>query len=159
MGILSMAAVSFYGTDPYLMAEKKPSDLLIRKDTEQGVDPRVDLAVERTELALERTQLAWIRTLLSMIGGGFVIDRAMEALHKARLESGQAWVNHGHLTGMIFTGLGTFLMVLVTINYFLRASKLARMKGGKKSFLAPGFLLSALTILIGILLLYFINIS
>jgi putative membrane protein len=141
------------------MEQKKITDHQVRSDAEHDVDPRVDLAVERTELALERTQLAWVRTLLSMIGGGFVIDRALEALHKSRLESGQALVSHGHLTGMIFTGLGTFLMVLVTINYFGRASKLARMKGGKKSFLAPGFLLSVMTILIGSLLLYFMSIT
>jgi len=126
---------------------------------EQDSDPRIDLAIERTELALERTQLAWVRTLLSMIGGGFVIDRAMEALHKARLESGQAWVNHGHLAGMVITGLGTLLMILVTVSYSFRARSLAQMKGARKSFLAPGFLISVLTILIGIILLYFINMA
>ena len=93
-----------------------------------------------------------------MIGGGFVIDKAMEAVHKARLESGQAWVTHGHLAGLIFTGLGTFLMILVTINYALRTIKLANLKGDKKSFLAPGFLLSVMTVLIGIVLLCFIAI-
>ena len=63
------------------MEEKKISDHQLRNDVEQEVEPRVDLAVERTALAYERTQLVWIRTLLSMIGGGFVIDGVMEAFH------------------------------------------------------------------------------
>ncbi|HEY4967260.1 MAG TPA: DUF202 domain-containing protein [Puia sp.] len=141
------------------MKEEKVPDHQARGDAEKEVDPRVDLAVERTELALERTQLAWVRTLLSMIGGGFVIDKAMEAVHQARLESGKAWLNNGHLAGLVITGAGTLLMVMVTINYGFRARKLAGMKGGKKSFLAPGFLLSVMTICIGILLLYFIGLT
>jgi putative membrane protein len=129
----------------------------IRKSAEQDVDPRVDLAVERTELALERTQLAWVRTLLSLIGGGFVIDKAMEAIHQARLEAGEAFVKHSHLTGMIVTGSGTLLMILVTINYMRRNAAYARMKMGKKPFFAPGFLLSMLTIIIGIAVTYFVT--
>src|SRR5664279_6465969 len=79
-----------------IMGGNQEDDLQIRKEAERDMDPRVDLAVERTELALERTQLAWVRTLLSMIGGGFVIDKAMEAVHQVRLESGKAWLNNGH---------------------------------------------------------------
>jgi putative membrane protein len=141
------------------MIEKKITDPSVRRDVEKEVDPRVDLAVERTELALERTQLAWVRTLLSMIGGGFVIDKAMVAVHQARLESGRALVKNAHLTGLVITGLGTLFMVMVTISYGIRAKKLAAMKGAKKSFLAPGFLLSVFTICIGLLLLYFIYID
>jgi putative membrane protein len=141
------------------MKEENMSDHQIRSDAEKNVDPRVDLAVERTELALERTQLAWVRTLLSMIGGGFVIDRAMEAIHQTRLETGRALFRNGHLAGMLITGLGSVLMVMVTINYGFRARKLAGMKGGKKSFLAPGFLLSIVTIFVGILLLYFMSLD
>jgi putative membrane protein len=140
----------------YTMEENRSANHQARAEAENDVDPRVDLAVERTELALERTQLAWVRTLLSIIGGGFVVDKAMEAIHKARLESGQAWVTHGHLAGLIFIGSGTVLMILVTVNYALRASKLAHMKSGKRSFFAPGFLLSVFTILVGFILLYII---
>src|SRR5664279_1964441 len=122
------------------MKEEKVPDHQVRGDAEEDVDPRVDLAVERTELALERTQLAWVRTLLSLIGGGFVIDKAMEAIHQARLESGEAFVQHGHLVGMIFTASGTLLMILVTINYLRRNAAYARMKKGRKPFFAPGFL-------------------
>ena len=62
------------------MTENKITGTHIRRDSEEEMDPRTDLAVERTELALERTQLAWIRTLLSMIGGGFVIDKGRGCL-------------------------------------------------------------------------------
>jgi putative membrane protein len=139
-------------------AEKIP-DQQLREKTEKDLDPRVDLAVERTELALERTQLAWVRTLLSMIGGGFVIDKAMDAVHQNRLASGRAILQYGHMTGFLITGLGTLFMILVTVNYGIRARKLAAMKGVKKSFLEPGFLLSVFTITIGLVLLYFIYID
>jgi uncharacterized membrane protein YidH (DUF202 family) len=75
------------------MKEEKLPDHQLRSNVEKDRDLRVDLAIERTELALERTQLAWVRTLLSMIGGGFVIDKAMEAIHQAMLESGRHLVS------------------------------------------------------------------
>jgi uncharacterized membrane protein YidH (DUF202 family) len=55
------------------------------------VDPRIDLAVERTSLALERTQLAWVRTVISFITAGFAIDKGTVLLHEVRLVSGTAW--------------------------------------------------------------------
>jgi len=137
--------------------EKNKPETQIRKEAEQDADPRIDLAVERTELAMERTQLAWVRTMLSLIGGGFVIDKAMEAIHEARLEAGEAFVKHSHLTGMIVTGSGTLLMILITIHYQRRNAAYAHMKKGKRPFFAPGFLLSLLAIIIGIAVTYFIT--
>ncbi len=141
------------------MTDYKTSSTSIRKDSEEEMDPRTDLAVERTELALERTQLAWIRTLLSMIGGGFVVDKGLAALHKARVESGQAWVNHAHLAGLVITGSGTCLMIVVTILYYRKAVKLARLKHHQKFLIDPAVALSLLTIVLGLILLYFIFLS
>ena len=42
-------------------------------------------------------------------------------------------MSHGHFAGITITGMGTILMVLVTILYAPRAGKLTRMKGDKKS--------------------------
>jgi len=122
-------------------------------------DPRFSLSIERTILALERTQLAWVRTLLSMIGGGFVIDKGLEALHRARIESGKAWVSHAHFGGLVITGLGTFLMVIVTLLYIKRNSILFNLRGSGKTLLTPAFLLSVITVLAGAVLTYFITIS
>jgi inner membrane protein YidH len=129
------------------------------KNEDLKLDPRLSFSIEATVLALERTQLAWIRTLLSMIGGGFVIDKSLEALHKARIESGQAWVRHAHFGGLVITGIGTFLMAVVTILYLKRNWKLVEMNGARKSYLDPAFLLSALTVIVGVMLTYFIAIT
>ena len=130
-----------------------------REDSEEEMDPRTDLAVERTELALERTQLAWIRTLLSMIGGGFVVDKGLAALHQSRVKSGEAWMNHAHLGGIIITGSGTLLMIMVTILYYRKAVRLARLKHDPRFLVDPALALSLLTVVLGAVLLYFIFIS
>ena len=131
----------------------------MRADVEKAVDSNVELAVERTELALERTQLAWVRTLLSMIGGGFIIDKGFEKLHQARIESGEALLRSTHAAGLIVTSIGTLLMVIVTILYFNRSKKLGRMRGNRKTFFAPGFLISAVTVMVGMLLIWIMAIS
>lgn len=46
------------------------NEQLTQHGEEQTVDPRVDIAIERTLLAVERTQLAWVRTVLSLITSG-----------------------------------------------------------------------------------------
>jgi putative membrane protein len=143
----------------FIMNENKITAKSILTHSEEEMDPRTDLAVERTELALERTQLAWIRTLLSMIGGGFVVDKGLAALHKARVESGEAWVNHAHLAGLVITGSGTLLMIIVTILYYRKAVKLARLKHNQKFLIDPAIALSLLTVILGVILLYFIFLS
>jgi uncharacterized membrane protein YidH (DUF202 family) len=139
------------------MKKNENQESQIRRDAESAIDPRVDLAVERTELALERTQLSWVRTLLSLIGGGFILDKGMEEFHNARIASGEAWLKNTHASGLFITGTGTFLMIIVTIYYIKRSQKLAFMRGYKKFLFAPGLLISVLTILIGLVLIYFIT--
>ena len=141
------------------MNEHHATGTFVRKDSEEDMDPRTDLAVERTELALERTQLAWIRTLLSMIGGGFVVDKGLAALHQARIESGEALVNHAHVAGMVITGSGTVLMMIVTILYYKKAVKLARLKHHQKFLVDPALALSLFTVILGFMLFYFIFLS
>jgi uncharacterized membrane protein YidH (DUF202 family) len=53
------------------MEHAKEEDQLTRTLAEHTVDPRLDLAIERTTLALERTQLAWVRTVIGFITSGF----------------------------------------------------------------------------------------
>lgn len=132
----------------------KPSQVEIRSNTEDFVDPRIDLAVERTELALERTFLAWVRTVLSLMGGGFAIDKGMKAFFDVRIATGKALINNGHAAGMVLTISGTVLMVLVTMHYVKRSAQLAKMKGGRKSIGSPDLILSLLIISIGTFLIY-----
>jgi uncharacterized membrane protein YidH (DUF202 family) len=46
-----------------------------RAEAEKDVDPRIDIAIERTLFALERTHLAWVRTVLALITSGIAIDK------------------------------------------------------------------------------------
>jgi len=126
----------------------------IRKEAENDVDPRVDLAVERTMLAMERTQLAWVRTVMSLITAGIAIDKGVAALHKARLLTGIAWEKNGHLAGLLLTIGGVVLMTFTTILFILRWRKLALMRGTRRDLLQPGILISIFIILIGGLAAY-----
>ena len=59
----------------------------------------------------------------------------------------------------MITSVGTLLMVVVTILYLRRNWKLVEMNGARKSYLDPAFLLSALTVVVGVMLSYFIAID
>jgi len=119
-------------------------------DLDKESDPRVDLAIERTELALERTQLAWMRTVLGFIGSGIALDKGVEAMHKTRLETGNALFNSAHVIGISLSVVGTLLMLIVTFFYLHRSRALSRMKGTKPVRLTPGTLGSMLIILLGL---------
>jgi hypothetical protein len=80
-------------------------------------------------------------------------------LHQARLASGEAWVNHGHLAGMVMTISGTLLILIITAYFIVRMSTLKKMRGQQRILLFPGILLSLLIFVIGILLLYFMSIG
>jgi uncharacterized membrane protein YidH (DUF202 family) len=131
----------------------------LRKEAEKETDPRVDLAVERTELALERTQLAWIRTTLTLLAGGIGLDKAVEYMHKSRLESGDAFFENGHLFGTALSITATILMILFTWFYLQRSRSLARIKGAKALRAQPVFYASILIILMGIGICFLLLVS
>jgi putative membrane protein len=126
-----------------------PKKELQRKEAEQDSDPRVDLAIQRTEFALERTQLAWIRTTLTFLASGIGLDKGMEAIHKTRLEAGNALSNNAHAIGITLSIAATLLLSLVTLLYIRRLRRLARMKGVKPMLFPPGSVASFLIILLG----------
>ena len=123
---------------------------LKQAEMEKESDPRVDLAVERTELALERTQLAWIRTVIGFLASGLALDEGVEAMHKARLETGDAFFKSAHVVGISLSVTGTLLMLIVTGFYIHRSRSLAVMKGTKPLRVAPGTFASLLIVLLGI---------
>jgi uncharacterized membrane protein YidH (DUF202 family) len=131
----------------------------IKKEAGPNVDPRVDLAVERTMYALERTQLAWVRTVLAFITGGVAIDKAVSVLHKARLLSGVAWEKNGHFAGLLLTSCGTALIALVTVFFIIRMWQLATILGRTNKLLYPGTLVSVFMCILGALSIYFLTFS
>jgi len=129
------------------------------RSEEQDVDPRIDLAVERTSLALERTQLAWVRTVIGFITAGFAIDKGSAALHEARLVSGEAWSKNGHFAGLLLTITSTTLMIMVTISYVKRMRELNRMRNLKEKPSVPTTILSIFVCVVGGLTIYFLHVS
>jgi putative membrane protein len=127
----------------------------IRMDAERDADPRIDLAVERTMLALERTQLAWVRTIIGLIAAGIAIDRGFEALHAARLVTGNAWAKNGHLAGLVMAVSGTLLILISSVYYIRRMNELGRMLGRQRKLLDPGMILSLFITGVGFLVIYF----
>jgi len=141
------------------MEHAKEEDQLTRTLEEHTVDPRLDLAIERTTLALERTQLAWVRTVIGFITSGFAIDKGTAVLHEARLVSGVAWARNGHFAGLLLTITATALMILVTIFYFRRIGQLNRMREFREIQPAPTTLLSIFVCVVGGITIYFLNIK
>jgi putative membrane protein len=130
--------------------EEEANQSLRQNDPEQIIDPRTKLSVEGTELALERTQLAWIRTTLTFLASGIGLDKGIEAMHKARIETGDALFENAHVIGITLSITGTVLMVITTWYYIHRSKRLARMRGTKPLRFPPGAIASVLIIILGI---------
>ena len=54
----------------------------------------------------------------------------MEAIHKTRLESGNALVENAHAIGITLSMGGTILLLITTLYYIKRARQLLKIKGG-----------------------------
>ena len=121
----------------------------IRSSAEQTVDPRVDLAVQRTELALDRTQLAWVRTAFTLITAGMAIDKGGEALHEARVLAGKNWVSTSHFAGISLAAVATLFLLIASVAYFQQSRTLARLKGAEPSLFPPALLVSLLVVVLG----------
>ncbi len=122
----------------------------IIKEAENDVDPRVDLAVERTMLAMERTQLAWVRTVITLITAGIAIDK----VHLARIIAGIAWQKDAHFAGLLLTSTGTALMAFVTFLFILRTRELKTMRISRNNLPQPGTLISIFMVVVGALAIF-----
>ncbi|MGQ0633973.1 MAG: DUF202 domain-containing protein [Planctomycetaceae bacterium] len=130
-------------------AAENATPVAIRSSAEEDVDPRIDLAVQRTELALDRTQLAWVRTAFSLITAGLALDKGAAALHKARVLAGTNWVTGGHVIGIALSAAATLFLLLASIAYFRQARTLARLKGSIVPWVPPALPMSLLVVLLG----------
>ena len=100
------------------------------------VDPRV-------ELAAERTMLAWVRTGLSMMGFGFVVARFGLFLREIAATHGATAGTRGlsPSVGVALVALGVATLVAAPVRH---ARLLARLRGGEASGLTakPGMALA-----------------
>jgi uncharacterized membrane protein YidH (DUF202 family) len=102
-----------------------------RAHAELAVDPRVDLAVDRTQFAWDRTMLAWLRTTLGLMGAGVAFDKEDQLLHEARLAEGAALIRSGHVVGLLLTATSTMLLMIVCLHYLQNRRTLAAIKGSR----------------------------
>jgi putative membrane protein len=110
-----------------------------------------DLAVERNILAAERTLMAWVRTALAMISFGFTIYEFMQMF----LTQNSSYVirpNEPRNVGLALISLGTFALIIATIQHF---SYMKRMHPGKpyKFWKDLSLIVACLLALLGFLML------
>ncbi len=77
---------------------------------------RTDLATSRNLMAADRTLMAWVRTSLSLDSFGFTIYKVLVAF-----QEGGGELPQGHTPrniGLFLTGLGTFAMLMGTVEYW-----------------------------------------
>ena len=100
------------------------------------VDPRV-------ELAAERTMLAWVRTGLSMMGFGFVVARFGLFLRELATTHGSATSSHGLSlwAGVALVALGVATLVVAPVRH---ARLLHRLRSGETAGITarPGMALA-----------------
>src|SRR5271165_4272452 len=85
------------------------------------------LALDRNRLAAERTLMAWVRTALSMISFGFTIYKFLQVVQEQSTIP-VLRANAPRNLGLVLTGMGTFVVVIASIQHWsyvknLRADK------------------------------------
>ena len=117
---------------------------------ELNTEMRTILVVEQTQLALDRTQLAWVRTGFTFITAGFAIDKALEALHRARVLAGTNWVDRDHFIGLLLTSTATVCTLLVTVTYVRHYRALNRLKTQYREPWPPVLPISVVVLALGL---------
>lgn len=108
-----------------------------------------ELAKERNRAAAERTLMAWIRTSLSLISFGFGIDQIVTAIHSTVGDKINP-IRLSRILGLSFIALGTFAMVVATLQHRRELRRLQR----KNYFYTPrtslGFIVGIALVVIGL---------
>lgn len=115
-----------------------------------GLDYNTEMAVERTELAYKRTQLAWVRTVFTLITAGIALDQVMRMIHKP-VNMGAIWIRNGNLISILLASIGSFLLILETLLYAKRITKLRNSRGAEPGKFSSTVLLSFFVIMLGAL--------
>jgi putative membrane protein len=114
---------------------------------------RTDLAETRTLMAADRTLMAWVRTSLSLLSFSFTIYQILEQLPR--------FANRGEVNapartaGLILAAMGTFAMVMGTVDYWHTLKVMQQLK--HFSLGRPALIMALLMSLMGVTL--FLSIS
>lgn len=120
------------------------------KSSNDLAEDRTSLAARRTLMAADRTLMAWVRTALSMISFGFTIYKILQSLQENEHVAGLNYTPQS--VGLFLTGLGTFSMLMGTIEYWGTLKELRLMQHYR--IFRPSFII-ALVISIGGLIMFF----
>ena len=102
------------------------------QDSPDPVDPRVNLARDRTgmanyrtELALDRTTLAWVRTTLTMASFGFGMVAFFRSLREQSSSEENIRLHHGAIRmGVALILLAIFSMVFASLSHWFTLRRL-----------------------------------
>jgi uncharacterized membrane protein YidH (DUF202 family) len=120
------------------------------ENNKPALDYNTEMAVERTELAYKRTQLSWVRTVFTLITAGIALDQVMRMIHKP-VNMGAIWIRNGNLISILLASVGSFLLIIETMLYVKRISKLMKSRGAEPSKFSSTVLLSFFVIMLGVL--------
>jgi putative membrane protein len=81
------------------------------------------LALDRTRLAAERNLMAWVRTALSMITFGFTIYKFLQVFQE-QATAAVLRPNAPRNLGLALVGIGTFALLVASIQYWKYIKKL-----------------------------------
>jgi putative membrane protein len=87
---------------------------------------RTDLATSRNLMAADRTLMAWVRTSLSLNSFGFTIYKVLKAFQQGGGQLRQEQTPRN--IGLFLTGLGTFAMLMGTVEYWQTLKELRETK-------------------------------
>jgi putative membrane protein len=87
---------------------------------------RTGLAVTRTLMSADRTLMAWVRTSLSLLSFSFTIYRILEEL--PRLANRMPGNSSARNAGLLLAAMGTFAMVIGTVEYWSTLKMLSQLK-------------------------------
>jgi len=120
-----------------------------QRSSNELAEVRTDLATHRTLMAADRSLMAWIRTGLSMISFGFTIFKILEGFAAA----GKLLLPSEHTprnVGLFLTGLGTFSVLIGTIEYRQTLRDLGN--AAKIRLWRPSFVVAIVMSIFGVLL-------
>jgi len=123
------------------------------KSTNELAEDRTSLAAHRTLMAADRTLMAWVRTALSMISFGFTIYKILQTLQD---NENFASLNYTpQSVGLFLTGLGTFSMLMGTIEYWQTLKELRLIQHYR--ILRPSFIIAVIISISGLIMFFSIS--
>ncbi|WP_298832373.1 DUF202 domain-containing protein [uncultured Piscinibacter sp.] len=120
------------------------------KSADELAQDRTDMAARRTLMAADRTLMAWLRTSLSMLSFGFTIYKVLQAFQETGGILPKS--NTPRNVGLFLTGMGTFAIVIGTIEYWQTLKELRAYR--RIGAVRPPFVMAVVMSITGVTLFF-----